>query len=314
VVHFINRKNAPLLFFHITGDATALSAAWGTTLLSVDFRLLDFWFAVRSLIRLVDVDLVVVAGDDRSAEPLKVGGALYKRYQPELLRRLAMDRTIRVIAFDHDFATASPYDRDFAAALGQTPIKIVVGSGATTPVIAALPIRRGYLGNIVAVEEAGGVAMIARFVRIARTEDGSCMPSFALAAVASFFGMDPDRQLDCGDTEVTLAPHLRIPVDDQYLTLINFVGPTGRIPRVSYVDVINTGADAIRGVSSRRYEIVVVGETSGVYVGEVHHTPFGPMYGAEVQANIIQMLLHGRVIHRLGWESVVGAIGCLALL
>lgn len=95
--------------------------AVGAELLYVDLRILDIWFKTRSVLHRTNIDVVIIAEDDRSATELRADGSLYRKHHPMLMQRLTSDSTIRVVAFDHNFETVTPFDTQFAEALRRVP-------------------------------------------------------------------------------------------------------------------------------------------------------------------------------------------------
>ncbi|HWT97392.1 MAG TPA: EAL domain-containing protein, partial [Terriglobales bacterium] len=141
--------------------------------------------------------------------------------------------------------------------------------------------------------------------------DGKLYPSLAVRAAAAFLGTPWSnvriwlgRFIDIGD--------LRIPLDGQNRTIVNYDGPTGTFPTYSLVDVLDghVPATAFAG------KLVMIGAT-GVGITEVVRTPFADQLpGMERYASIIGHILHGGALQKPAWHDVAvfAAILCLGLI
>jgi adenylate cyclase len=154
-------------------------------------------------------------------------------------------------------------------------------------------------------------------------------PALSLAIVARLAGMTPG-ELDAfarapgqrdlrlprwrADSAVEAAgPPLTVGPDE--LLRINFVGPartfltipSGAIAPLGDPDVEIAPDNPLRG------RIVLVGGTFEES-HELHHTPYGPMPGVEVHANLVHMLLTRRFIRPAGWGLALGLQVTLVLL
>lgn len=143
-----------------------------------------------------------------------------------------------------------------------------------TPLLAEAAAAIGYVDL-----EADGDGVYRRFVPAMLGPDGKTVSHFgtaiaALREVAEGTGASP-RQLHLNEGRV----------------LINYCGPTGTIPRVSFVDVLRDPQVA----ESLRDKIVIVGATApGLY--DIRPAPYRAagrlFFGVETNANIANSILH----------------------
>jgi len=141
--------------------------------------------------------------------------------------------------------------------------------------------------------------------------DGKPYPSLAVRAAAAFLGTPWSnvriwlgRFIDIGN--------LRIPLDGQNRTIVNYDGPAGTFPTYSLADVLDgqVPATAFAG------KLVLIGAT-GVGITEVVRTPFADQLpGMERYASIIGHILHGGALQKPAWHDVAvfAAILCLGLM
>ncbi len=96
---------------------------------------------------------------------------------------------------------------------------------------------------------------------------------------------------------------------------INYVGPSGSFPTIPSDAIAALAAAAADGArdTSLRGKIVLIGRT--VRNGpDFHNTPYGPLDGIEIQANIVHMLLTHTFVRPTGWlvGSVMDMLAVLA--
>jgi adenylate cyclase len=127
--------------------------------------------------------------------------------------------------------------------------------------------------------------------------DGTTEPTLALALVARQQGLDR-RALDARLSGGTLEAITR---EDGWP--INYVGPAGSFFTIGS-DVVaalgEPGAEAPAADNPFRGRIVLVGGTFPEG-RDTYQTPYGPMPGVEVHANVVHMLTTGRFIRPSSW-------------
>jgi CHASE2 domain-containing sensor protein len=216
--------------------------------------------------------IVIVAYDNRTLRALAVRPPVPRQIQARVVD--ALDRAgARAVAFDYSLEQASgdpAQDRRLAVALMNARAAIV---------------------SVTAPERDGRVADLAGFIPFADIEvrpgytplqlDGQGtvrtfrvpprgLETFALAAVAS-------------------ATDARHPPKVPAGALIDYPGPTGTVPALSYVDVLR-GRFPSAAVAGR---IVIIGSTATV-IGDTHRVPVdGTMPGAEIHAAEMATALRG---------------------
>jgi adenylate cyclase len=138
------------------------------------------------------------------------------------------------------------------------------------------------------------------------------LPSFSIAVLRHYLGgadatvtVAPD-----GVREVRIGDHA-LPVDANLQMWVNYLGPPGTVRRVAAADVVDgrAPADAIAG------RMVLVGYTAAGF--DEIATPFAPVApGIELQATVIDNLLHGTSLRRPWWvvpgeAAVILLVGAL---
>lgn len=269
-----------------------LAAGWAGALDRPERGTVDARFDVRGA-RTPPADLVVVGVDEKSMDDLGTRWPFSRTVQARALTRLAAARP-RVIAYDIQLSeqTTAADDQAMADALG-----------AAGPVVLATTRYDPAQGPDVLFE--GGSITVGHasfpetpdnvFRRVPLAVEG--LPSFAAAVAAAASG-DPAPS---GEADGS--------------ALIDYAGPPGTIPALSYSDVIAGRFDA----AAVRGRVVVVGTTSP-RLGDTHPTPFGgePMSGPEINANAIATLMAGEPLSDApGWLDalaviVLAALGALA--
>jgi CHASE2 domain-containing sensor protein/tRNA A-37 threonylcarbamoyl transferase component Bud32 len=227
--------------------------------------------------------IVIVAIDQNSLAQLPRFPFPRTVYVPAI-RRLQADGA-RVIAFDIEFNRPTSASADealiqavsrarpvvFATSLidqrGQTE---VLGGPLTQHEIGA------QVGATVASTDSAGV--VRRFPSAVRG-----LPSYAVV-LARLTGHEPSIRAFSGEG-----------------ALIDYQGPSGTFPTVSFVDLLqgHVAPGAFRG------RVVIIGETapSGQ---DLHPSPFGVISGPEVQANALATILRGFPLRDVpGWVSVL---------
>ena len=265
-----------------------LVAWWAGALDRPERGTVDARFEVRGA-RTPPASVVVVGVDERSMDALGTRWPFSRAVQARAIARLTAARP-RVIAYDIQMSepTTDGDDQAMADALG-----------AAGPVVLATTLYDPDQGPGVLFE--GGAITVGHaaypdtpdnvFRRVPLAVDG--LPSFAAAAAAAARGGEP------------------APGDAGGSALIDYAGPEGTIPAISYSDVLDGRFDAARV----RGRVVVVG-TTAPRLGDTHPTPYGgaPMSGPEINANAIATLLDGSPLSDApGWVDALAVIALAAL-
>jgi adenylate cyclase len=223
--------------------------------------------------------LVIVAIDDAAFDALGRRQPLPRDYLARVLRGVARAGA-GVIGLDISLRTPSAPDDDRAladaiAGLGGRGDRRLVVAGATLPATGPLAdpaIRRRVVTSApdVPVDDD---AVVRRSV----LQVGG-VPTFA-AAVAAVPMTSPAA-----------------------VYRINYIGPAGSfltIPSDAVAAIGEAGVD-IAGDNPLRGRTVLIGGTFGDG-RDIHRTPYGPMAGVEIQANIVHMLATGGFVRPAGW-------------
>jgi adenylate cyclase len=223
--------------------------------------------------------LVIVAIDDAAFDALGRQQPLPRDYLARVLRGITRAGAAAV-GFDISLRTASAPEADRALARA---IVEFGGRGEHRLVVAgtSLP-ERGPLAD----------------------------PAVAQLVVASApdVPVDADAVVRRAAPQVGRAPAFaaalaNVPLPDPAAVYrINFIGPAGSflaIPSDAVAAIGDLGVD-IAGDNPLRGRIVLVG---GTFADgrDVHQTPYGPMAGVEIQANIVHMLVTGSLVRPAGW-------------
>lgn len=270
----------------------------------------DAFFIARDYTFVVRRHVVIIKEDDRTVDALGEGLAL-RRFHAAVLGYLEGIRLVKVIVFDGDFRGESDHDKALAKAIKASKKPIVAGVRSNARELKQALARTGYIGGFIRNPDG-----IERHVRIAEGGSGQhCSPSLALEAMAAFYNVDSRTQLECGDGRLFLRPRWDLPVDQEYRMAINFSGPPGSIPSVSYVDVVRKGSKALEPLfNDNREKVVLIGVESTDYQKDLHHTSVGVMSGVELQANVINTFVHERFLKRPPWIGVVLFSLCVSVL
>jgi CHASE2 domain-containing sensor protein len=266
--------------------AAALSAAAGLVARigdgPLERGLVDARFAVRGT-RPASPRIVVVAYDNRTLNALAVRPPVPRSIQAQVIDGLDTAGAA-VIAFDYSLeqASADPQaDRTLALALMNARHAVVsvtapepdgrVANLAGFIPFSDIAVRPGY--TPLRLDPAGAVRSFGAAPR--------GVPLFGLAAVGELTGHRPIR-----------APSR---------ALIDYPGPTGTVPQLSYIDVLH-GRFAPAQVAGR---IVIVGPTATV-LGDTHRVPVdSTMPGVEIHAAEMSTALDGFPLRRVTDRSAV---------
>ena len=278
-----------VLLSGIVAVAAALAADAADLLAGPEQNTIGLRFQLRG-VQPVD-DVAVVAIDDVTLSDLRQQWPF-----PRTLHARAIDRLrragARVIAYDVQFTEETKPREDLALydAVARAPGTVLAttetdGRGGTSILGGAENLRAaGALAGAANVNaDLGGVVERFRF-----SEGG-----------LRTFGVVTGQR--AGGPRLTASS---FPAEGAW---IDFRGPPGTIPAISFSDLVRGRADS----GSLRDRVVVVGVTAPT-LQDVHPTPASSeevMSGAEVQANAIWTALHG-----LPLRSAPGWVGWLAIL
>ena len=95
----------------------------------------------------------------------------------------------------------------------------------------------------------------------------------------------------------------------QRSNLLNYMGPNSHFNDVSYQDVLGRRSLGIFASAA-----VIVGARASGISDDVKFSPFGPMAGMEIHANLLQNILQNRVLHRPSPFTAALVIWFLAIL
>jgi adenylate cyclase len=223
-------------------------------------------------------NVVIVEIDDKTLDDLRMRWPFRRSVHAQLIDRLR-NADAKVIAFDVEFS-APTSDGDTLVRAVDRAHNVVLAATATdgnglTNVFDGADLRPygARAGMALFPPDPGGVVR-----HMVYEVDG--VDTFAIAAAERFTGHEIEPSKLGGET-----------------AWIDYAGPEGTIPAVSYSDVLHgqVDADFFRG------KIVVVG-VSAPALQDVHATSTTPtMPGAEVQANAIATALAGFPLRSVSW-------------
>ncbi|MBI3944620.1 MAG: adenylate/guanylate cyclase domain-containing protein [Armatimonadetes bacterium] len=279
-----------------------------------------FLFAMRG--SLPPPGEIVVIGID-AASVRELGTWPFPRsYHAEVIRRLKAWGA-RVIVFDVVFdlprADAPEGDRELIAACREAG-NVVVAANTEEVRDAARGDQNALYEPFPALDAVTDTGMtnfykeMDRTVRRAVVLQGAAgirYPLLAIAGAALFLGDDPAK---VAPGRVLRLGRVEAPLDDEGTFWINFAGPAGHVPRLSYWQVLDDPADQPTLPSLVKDRLVFIGSTDPLQ-HDVHLTPYGQPEtpGVEIHANVANMLLHNQPLRRLGSGWVPGITALLAL-
>ncbi len=275
----------------MTGGLTAyLADAWPR----LENDTIDLRFSARGASKAPGV--VVVAIDDETFSELRRQWPFPRRLHAAVIDRLASDGS-RAIAYDVQFTEPTDKRDDLALyeSIAQSKTPVVL---ATTEVNASG--QTNVLGGEEALKHAHAVAAAANLP----AESGGVIRRYPF----SLLGLKGFAVATSQSAGVAIA---RSRFSDDR-ALIDFRGPPGTIPTVSYADVLEGRIEpqVFRG------KIVVVGATSAT-LQDVHQTSTtsaSPMAGPEIQANAIWTALHDNPLQPAPGRLALIAIILCALM
>jgi len=103
------------------------------------------------------------------------------------------------------------------------------------------------------------------------------------------------------------ADPIDIPVNEKGELLVNFLGKNGAFPYVSITDILHDRQHVIPK-GSLKDKIIIIGATATA-LGDIKVTPFDPLFpGVEIQATVIDNVLHNNLLSKPEWISVFDLI------
>lgn len=315
------------------GLLCAYLSAPGAPLYTYELRTIDSRFHYRTQPPPAG-HVVIVAIDERSLNDPRLGRWPWdRRRHAQMLTRLLADGP-RAVGFDVIFAEASNPASDQAlaeaAARGRVFWGLHVAASGVRPdqqaLAARFQVQPGLvLGRNLAPAIGGVVPPLAPLVKVASgggviaaqpDPDGVMRRLFLLAREIKTDAVYPTLLLDLAARSegwdyrqanfdlrrlVTMGPRSTFPMDGQGRALINYQGPNGTIPQISFCDVLD-------GRFSRgffRDKLVLVGLTAPGLCDE-HPTPVSPnMLGVEIHAQALENLLQANFLHPMASSSAL---------
>lgn len=280
-----------------------------------------FLFAMRGPLP-APKEIVVVGIDAPSVQQLGTW-PFPRAYHAEVIRRLK-SWGARVIVFDVVFdlpnANAPEGDRELVAACREAG-PVVVAANAAEVQDAVRGVHTELYRPFPALDAVTDSGMTNFYTELDRTVRravalqgvaGTHYPLLSVVAAARYLGEDPNR-LVSGRT-LKLGKTV-IPLEADGTFWINFAGPAGHIPRLSYWQVLDDPREQPNLPALVKDRIVFIGSTDPL-AHDVHLTPYGepPTPGVEIHANIANMLLHNYPLRRVSarWVLVLTLLLALA--
>lgn len=277
---------------------------------SFEAKSYDFRYHLRGPLT-PNPDIVIVAIDDKSVKELGRFPWTRTRFA-ELIER-ATAAGAKAIYLDAFFPEpeSKTVDQAFADALNHSGITSLAVAfelnrdGSVAGVTRSIPLLSESARSTPHINLSPDRDGVVRSIRLLIDDGQGPVASMSLSATKALLGA-PGIQPDT--LRISLGNH-DIPTDSGYNYYINYIGPPGIYPRVSFSDVVagRVGADRLKD------KIVLVGATSlGIY--DMRVTPFSNNSpGVEVHANAIDAMTRGAFMKRSGVESLIDLIAIVAL-
>ncbi len=293
----------------------ALGLLYSGWLANLDYLAYDY--SLQTVQRPASEDVVIIAIDDRSLA--RLGRWPWSRAQHARLIDKLTDAGARAIALDLILAEPDRVDPDGDEKLAQA---LARNGHVVLPVIPEQTEIDGLLHETEPLDSLSRSAAGLGHIGIELDQDGKVRRAFLQAGIGS-----PDRPnlalalLAAGNHRLEPLPGIS---NDSSITasssawvrdhmfLIPFSSQPDFIPAVSYIDVLDAGAEQAEAWFGGKY--VLVGATAGG-LGERYATPLGDdarraMPGVEILANISDALLRDAVIVPLSmiWQMILTAL------
>lgn len=303
---------------------------------SLEYKAQDSLFRLRG-VRDISEDVVVIAIDDASFSALDTTWPFPREYHAKLIENLSLAGA-RLIVFDVEFTESSRYPQadsilaETAERYGNVIFagKVLHGKTHQDPDQLVTPIAP-ILGKQTPwgiVNMNSDVDNAIRKYSLYEEMDNKAHFSIGVAALANsrVYQPDWDAHLRIEGQHLAVAPH-KVPIYSANKALINYYGPAGFFPQISYASVLDDSTIAMPGYQGIEfdefYEIVESGVLRdkivliGATIDELHDkfpTPFGGEWtpGVEIHANFIEMVMRGDYLY--GFDPWLYLICELALL
>jgi adenylate cyclase len=187
------------------------------------------------------------------------------------------------------------------AELSGLPFIEALGYGANLEILQNNAIAGGFFDN----PTKGGDGVI-RTVPLLSEYEGNLYESLALATLRTYldnYYFEPvvthDETGKPAGLEAIKVGELEIPVNDQGVALVPYLGPQGSFAYYSVTDILDKKIEAEKLAG----KIVLLGTTSPG-LQDLRNTPVQAIYpGVEVHANLIAGMLDGRIKHRPSYSN-----------
>jgi adenylate cyclase len=255
--------------------------------------------------------IVIVGIDDKSLTQLGQFQSWSRNDYARVIDSLTQGGA-RVIVFDVLFSEPASGDAELAQSMAragnvvmpevQTSVTTLSGAKSQSFLkpLPSLITETIALGTANISPDADGVV---RKLPAVLNDNGIEEPTLSLAAVAKY--LRRPSVLESGIENGSLSFNGRnIPLVNGNQLLINYQHTSSdqtSFPQVSFVDVLNNQIDS----DVFKDEIVLIGATA-TGLGDVFWTPLGGMYGVEVHANAINMILNGNFLKPAPTIAIMG--------
>ncbi len=305
---------------------------------SLEFKAQDLLFQFRG-VQSLSGDIVLVTIDDATFSALNESWPFPRSYHAKLIENLNKAGA-RQIVFDVEFTENSNPDADYILAETASRYNNVIFAGkvlhaqeAGLPSQMLTPItditKRGLSWGIVNMN-ADSDGFIRKYTCF---ENFDSVPIFSIgvASLANYrvYQADWAKHLQLNHRHLKVADR-DIPLVQGNKALVNYHGPAGTFPQVSYSSVLDDSTMAMPGFQGVELDefndilasgvfkdkIVLIGAT----VDELHDkfpTPFGGAWtpGVEIHANFIETAMSGKYLsHINSWLYLLAEFALLGLL
>lgn len=291
---------------------------------SLEYKAQDSLFRARGT-RAVSEDIFIIAIDDATDSALDTRWPYPRDYHAKLLHNL-FQLGVKQVIFDVAFTESVIAETDALLADTAFYYQNTIFAGKVLPATkTGEPSRlQSPIKAIRDKELSWGIVNISpdsdnviRQYRLFEMHDNEPQYSLGVAAVANSRIYQPDwaRHIMRQDAELLVAGK-KIPTHHQNRALINFYGPAGTFPQVSYASVLDDSSMVMPGYFGAEldeyYQLKASGLLAGktVLVGatidELHDkfpTPLGGNWtsGVEIHANFLEMVNQGSYLRAVPW-------------
>lgn len=281
---------------------------------SLDFKAQDSLFKLRGP-RNPSEEIVIIGIDDASFSALNISWPFPREYHAKLIENLSLAGA-RLIVFDVEFTENSSPGAD--ALLAEVAAhydnvifagKVLRGSDPGSPdqLLTPIPEIMAFQTPWGLVNMSSDSDNVIRNYDLFELHDSSPYYSLGVAALANsrLYQSDWQKHIRIRDGRLEVADY-KIPLSARNRALINYYGPAGTFPSISYASVIDDSTVSMPGYQGFEFDefyeimesgilkdkIVLVGAT----IDELHDkfpTPFGGNWtpGVEIHANFLSMAI-----------------------